>query len=1199
MSYINKISKEIFSNDLLRFKKLTKQSDGSITVEEIGDKTEIDKVLNQKFGEVTVRDGVQSLLDRFVDILPPGNFNFSTFIELLNKSQEFEINQALENGQDGYFVYLLPLNSYKNNLSFSSLEAEVKSKLQEAFLSSVTSVEEIDTKIAVVLSELLVKNNFKYLKDVPKFITDVVQLLSTDSGNLDVKFLQTFAEENALSKDNLEARLNTLLATDITDIVKLVKEYNNKVSNTSIDYSLELLEEYLKNNPHDGEVVDMYKKRLFINYSSENLRKDLIFALKDINSISEQMGGGLSDEMYSKVEELINILDLDLVLDHLSGNTSETLQKINEILEEDILKNSELAHLVELHSKIKRFNKSKLRYNPLFTLLKSMSADLYGRDSEVTNIFDLIKNEVKELQGVSNLEEYVLVGSREDGLNKALHLLEVLSSVVTGVTSTDDDIDIDDMDSVKIHNYGYLQLRKLYAKKYNISNYVTEIEGISPIDRELVQNDINLLKAKINFLKEFALSNSKSIVTEQENVRRELTNVISTRIKEASTTFPKELEISLTELGSKSFDFEEQRYYEQAHIIYNYFKDKSSEDKIEFLRSILKNDKMSFDLIAFSDLRSNMKPQDLLDRDFYTQLMVMMTIDLKNFNKRFEDLLEEGAIDKVPFFTQELSIQLALAYTVDPKLFGTFVEEFSSEKEHSVIKNVLILLGVGGSGKTTVLFKTYIELLKQDNPNLSIWFAAPHEDQVKKLRNDALNSEKGVTVKSFNSLSLFNELGLTDLLNSIKEQLALKEGTELTDLEEKNGKLLIFDPEKRRKVILSELAIDSIKKLVAENKELPQIIFIDENSHFDVVEYEALNLIAEEFDIKIITTGDPNQMGKNIVIRDTHTPANIDYIVAPTNMRLLFSIRSLNSVTKTNLDRSLTLLRNVEGIAHGIIKGKKSEYLSQAKELGITELGYDLNQGPLKGHRILNTEENFTQLTSLKGEKVAVLTPNGEMSTEFSNMLTANGIDLENITVFSLNNLQGNESDYFIFDANLTLDSNGNVDFLKYYTFITRAKRGTFIIDLEKKLDTIGIVNVYRKATDFIPLDNVFKEATNTRIEVLKKLNEGVIGKTIFSFNVEEKKEDEENEVEVVSEVEEDSFLDSDPNINTRTEKEKSHQHKDSKFILYTFYNNTSSNKVIDLNKPIIEELKKDSSISNSNFNIDLDLDKVEKFKEL
>lgn len=208
---------------------------------------------------------------------------------------------------------------------------------------------------------------------------------------------------------------------------------------------------------------------------------------------------------------------------------------------------------------------------------------------------------------------------------------------------------------------------------------------------------------------------------------------------------------------------------------------------------------------------------------------------------------------------------------------------------------------------------------------------------------------------------------------------------------------------------------------------MPQIIFIDENSHFDVVEYEALNLIAEEFDIKIITTGDPNQMGKNIVIRDTHTPANIDYIVAPTNMRLLFSIRSLNSVTKTNLDRSLTLLRNVEGIAHGIIKGKKSEYLSQAKELGITELGYDLNQGPLKGHRILNTEENFTQLTSLKGEKVAVLTPNGEMSTEFSNMLTANGIDLENITVFSLNNLQGNESDY------LTLDSNGNVDFLKYY----------------------------------------------------------------------------------------------------------------------------------------------------------------------
>ena len=74
----------------------------------------------------------------------------------------------------------------------------------------------------------------------------------------------------------------------------------------------------------------------------------------------------------------------------------------------------------------------------------------------------------------------------------------------------------------------------------------------------------------------------------------------------------------------------------------------------------------------------------------------------------------------MPFFGQELAVQLSLAQIKNQELFDAFLKTFAKDSPHMNFSNITFLLGVGGAGKTTVLFKTVLAMLKKDNPNLSI-----------------------------------------------------------------------------------------------------------------------------------------------------------------------------------------------------------------------------------------------------------------------------------------------------------------------------------------------------------------------------------------------------------------------------------------------------------------------------------------------
>jgi hypothetical protein len=99
---------------------------------------------------------------------------------------------------------------------------------------------------------------------------------------------------------------------------------------------------------------------------------------------------------------------------------------------------------------------------------------------------------------------------------------------------------------------------------------------------------------------------------------------------------------------------------------------------------------------------------------------------------------------------------------------------------------------------------------------------------------------------------------------------------------------------------------------------------------------------------------------------------------------------------------------------------------------------------------------------------------------------------MSRIKTFSPENVQGSEVDYFVFDANLITKFDKVRDNLKaFYTFLSRSKIASIIVDKDKVLELFSISNGLAdlNSTPFDPLTKeVINKAKEQRSEDLLKL---------------------------------------------------------------------------------------------------------------
>jgi hypothetical protein len=97
------------------------------------------------------------------------------------------------------------------------------------------------------------------------------------------------------------------------------------------------------------------------------------------------------------------------------------------------------------------------------------------------------------------------------------------------------------------------------------------------------------------------------------------------------------------------------------------------------------------------------------------------------------------------------------------------------------------------------------------------------------------------------------------------------------------------------------------------------------------------------------------------------------------------------------------------------------------------------------------------------------------------------------VKVYSMDNIQGNESDYFIFDTKVISSKRLHHKLKDFYTLISRSKDGTIIIDSKKFAEQFNIINSAQGIPDVRkPLnEEVIKQSREQRIALLTSLLEG------------------------------------------------------------------------------------------------------------
>ena len=746
-------------------------------------------------------------------------------------------------------------------------------------------------------------------------------------------------------------------------------------------------------------------------------------------------------------------------------------------------------------------------------------------------------------------------------------------------------IDFDD-------KYGFIYSRQKFLKENNIKSDVLDLKTIDSDSAALMNLDLERLKVKLQFLKDLGKFNSSRMFNEQETIRNQMTSILINEWKKLSD---KELKFKgtvvipdLSEIINSAYS-EEKKLIEIESLIYESNKDLTNDDKLELIDLLLSDYNFKNQVENLGEIDKDVK--SISNMDFVYYFASILSVYSKDFNNKLLTLLK-STFDKAPFYTQELAVKIAYGSVANSYLFEELNKKYKHNETH-LTDSITYLLGGGGTGKTTVLFKLIVELLKENNPNLSIWFSAPHIDQTKKLKNDVLNNvdSDNFTISEFNKNQLFDQLGIKELIDSIKSDVLSKT---FSFTKEEEGGFINIDFENENAPKLGELS-----------DQLPNLLFIDEVTHFDAIELEVLNRISKFGKIKIFAAGDTSQRGALF----NKISYNVDRVSGTFSPILNLTVRAANVQKRSNNDGLVGTIKFIN--KNYETEKDKEKVLSHV--IGNTMLRYYRDKEILTGD-LLTTSLTSDLINIIKNQ--LSLDPNKTLGllvkdeNEYKVKLQNEGLDLSKIKFFTTDNIQGSETDFFIFETSVINTDVISHKLKAFYTYMSRAKTASIIID-SGNISEFGIISKEDEVTEIIdPLTpEIIKETKETRI---KKLTE--ILDPNFDIIHDKWKLDSEliitNDEEIINTVLDDSFeqpSSEEANEELKGEPEKGSDkdiiftpEKEFSYMFHTFYNNLNvkyekvNNKVILTSNPskdltdlniIVSELGK-KEITEDEFNI-------------
>lgn len=722
---------------------------------------------------------------------------------------------------------------------------------------------------------------------------------------------------------------------------------------------------------------------------------------------------------------------------------------------------------------------NKYNINELLNNAKSTKVvDWLVSLSDDENILSLLEYWDKQYWEVGK-DNFIISDNNTEQLESLLKLIDIAKIPIIAATDNND-------------LYGYNNIHNTFKKDNpQISKDYEELPVLNNTSAGYMLYELNLLSNTINTLLQTSLTNIANKYKEQDKTEIALINA---KLNILKNIFDKSEYKLLDNFTVDKDDLADSLIKSENNFYTNFKKLVNSGISEQDIIDSLISDSIANDIVIDSSLK------ELTGQTVGNYLLSIMTIPSSNWVSIYNDIIK--ANDKIaPFASQEFATRIAVSWLLNPSLFRSVLNKINSQYK---LYNSIYITGVGGSGKTDVIIKNIIDIYnKLKKTELAI--AGPTKFQVDKLETVFKNKYK-------------EKYTITELL----EKILGNEYSNYIKAKEKSNKEPIDNDyilhNKLSKGYLQYLKPGIIKD---GNRNLPEIIVIDEATNIDRLDLLLLEQYCEKFGTKIIYSGDNYQLGKPINIKNTHL------ITTP---KLFISLRDNNAQKKFNNDILISKVKKLEKLykeyEQYLIKevNPSSEWLQNNKEENERGLQFKYyNEDEFFGDFVIDKLENLDIFS--KNEKIVYIYDDEHSSTYlFLKKLNDSRIEFKKLA-----DAQGYEWDHTIIDLHKD-DSNPGKIFEHYkelYTACTRSSKGNLIIKNNLNISSIK-ENRTNITFNFKNTVSTYRTKKLEEYEALIKNNPPVE----LSFNTDEKVINKSNTA--VDERKLENVLDVLENINAR-----------------------------------------------------------------
>ena len=821
----------------------------------------------------------------------------------------------------------------------------------------------------------------------------------------------------------------------------------------------------------------LVQNNIYINSSYDNVSEDGLALLnasanlnfnRDTKSIFEPRTSEKSGDSVETMRALIDTIGTKLMQ---GEDVSEVISDFNNVvfsgghtesLEEFALGAfKDLKEIIPQLQEIKEM-KAAIRPSPIVDILENVSMRV-GDDH--MPILDFLRAEVEKNSSPAILNEYSMNPKAAVEIQRINTYLQTVKIIIAGMSKG-----------------GFNEQLNL-AREITHQDGMEEGEPYTIIDNqqfEILHREFNYIQDRIKTLLAISEGNTKSLAEKQlDNDVNMQPKYVKRIINGAHVILPKKEteesneEITLeslwlkacegTEFDEKLNNITRDNYaafqeivWKWHDLIHEQIKSLSPEQLESWWSSLFEGDDAIFkNLRNDGGTYSDDKNIEITPMSAAMYLLRIVGLDPAKYRGIYKGRLNRNG--DYPFGGQEMVIGMAVAAIRNKNLFNIILKNIEKNKESSYLKNrsylenLFAILGHTGVGKSKIMVKTAIDIVKEfcateeEKQEVEVFAVTRFNKRLKEMQSElGLDDAHVQTSEAFLSDLCGHTIDIDDYDQNVIETLHTCKASDKI--------LEVARSEKAKEALRKKFKVDSTIKILA----------LDEGSFESEAELQIFTQAAKEFGFFILLTGDlnqqcairryaitdPNDASKKIYKLESSGLEDCVYVAGPT---LTVSMRAsnegmYNSTLALNKPLDAAMVRLKEN------PDQTTAQLLPKEELVQIGLQYHETNSGLSGMRLIDDGvegyvKKFDNWTKDKEKgNVAIIT---DQKNKYSSLAS------ENVIVISPEEVQGQEFDYVAIDVD-TLNERyiDKFNLLKSInTWLTRAKEGAVIVKKDNFID--------------------------------------------------------------------------------------------------------------------------------------------------